>query len=252
MSTITLTPVTNTTTSPLYPTRTYQDLLKSCCWTAGIEPDDLQDPLAFRDWININLREIWEYYPWPKFMRVEETTAGNIDNFSEHDLFGIFKYDPRDKRYPQPYTWTHDAEGINIIQDLASTATIYVQYRDLFYPYMGTEYSTTTTYTSYILEPSTGMAYETDTGDYYRSLANSNLDNALTNTSFWERRGIPSHFYEYVRLMVSAELLDAMGQGEKSASKRAQAAQKRDLEIEKWERQKNLQQRPQVKVRSGG
>lgn len=248
MSTITLTPATSTTTSPYYATRTYKELFENTCRAAGIEPDRVlnDDSLAIRDYINTGIREGWEYYPWPDLMEVTSTTVANIDNYAEHDLFSISKYDPRDKRYPHFYTYSVDANGINIINDLATTDTVWLKYRQAWYPFKGTAYSATTTY-------SIGdMAYDSTTGDYYRSLSNSNIGNLVTDTSKWERREIPAFLFEFTKLSALAELREAEGQGEKSTMLKGKAWRSMTLEIEKWERQKNQQIRPVVRVRSGG
>jgi len=254
---IVLTPAVSSATSPYYQTRTYKSLLENICRVAGIEPDRLlsDDALAIRDYINSSMREGWEYYPWPHFMRAEETTVANIDNYKDKDLFAINELDPRLYRYPKPYTFSVDADGINIIPDLATTKTIYVYFRLFFYPFNGTEYSLTTTY-------SIGdMAYDSDTGDYYRSLANSNLGNGVSETTWWDRRQIPAFLFEYAKFSALSELREAEGQGNKSlrlkgdvtsATYTGKATKALSLEIDKWERQKNQQLRPQVRVRSGG
>jgi len=242
------TPVTLGVDSPYYQTRTYKQLLENICRTAGIEPSRLltDDSLAIRDFINSALREGWEYYPWPYLMVVTSDTVANIDDYSEYDLFSINKYDPRDKRYPGPYTFSVDAGGINIIPDLTATDTVFLKYRERWYPFTGSVYSASTTY-------ATGdMAYDSTTGDYYRSLVSSNLAGSLSNALVWDRREIPDFLFEFAKYSVLGELREAEGQGEKARALKARAGVAMTLEIEKWERQKNQQLRPQVRLRSGG
>lgn len=248
MSTITLTAATNTTTVPYYQTRTYKDLFENICRSAGIDPSrpGPHDSLTIRSFINTALREAWEYYPWPDLMAVTSTLVSNIDNYAEYDLFSISKYDPRDKRYYDPYTFSVDSDGINILPDLAATATVYLRYRLLFYPFSGSAYSASSTYAV------NDMAYDATTGDYYRSLANSNIGNSLTDTAWWDRRRIPAFLFEFTKTMVLADLREAEGQDAKAPVLRAQAGRLMTLEIDKWERQKNQQLRPVVRYRTGG
>jgi hypothetical protein len=248
MATITLTPATATTQTPNYATRSYKELLEDICSESGIEPGQLntQDSLAIRRFINSAMRQFWEYYQWPDLMKIEQTTVANIDNFATYDLFMISKEDPRDFRYPQPYTYSVDSEGINIIDDLATTDTIWLQYRLLFYPFKGDAYLGST---SYALGD---MAYDSTTGDYYRSLANSNSGNAVSNTSFWDRRRIPYFLFDATKIEATSKLLKAQGQQEKELLTTRDAWNALNLEIEKWERQKNQQLRHRVRVRSGG
>jgi len=248
MPTYTGTAAVSTATTPYYQVRTYSDLLSAICRTAGIEPGRLltNDSATIRDYINSAMREGWQYYPWPDLMRVTSDTVANIDNYATYDLFSINKYDPRDKRYPGPYTFSVDGAGINIIPDLTSTDTVYLKYRDLWYPFSGTFYSASTSYSL------SQMSYGSSTGDYYRSLSDSNLGNLITNTVYWDRREIPAFLFEFIKWSAVAELREAEGQGEKSRALKARAGVCMTLEIEKWERQKNQQLRPQVRLRSGG
>jgi hypothetical protein len=242
-------PATVTATTPQYPTRTYKELLYAISRAAGIDPNRLldDDALAIRDYINTALRTIWEYYPWPKLMRVGSDTYANIDNYANYDLFFISSTDPRVDRNPTFYTFSVDAGGFNIIDDnLATTATLYFTYRDRFYPFDGTRYSTITTYEL------DGMSYDSTTGDYYRSVVGSNLNNALTDTAWWDRRYIPAFLFEYTKLSALAQMREAEGQGEKSRILEVKATAALMAELDKWERQKNQQLRPHVRVRSGG
>jgi len=234
--------------TPNYKVRTYSDLLSAICRTAGIEPGRLltNDSATIRDYINSAMREGWEYYQWPDLMRVTQDTVANIDDYATYDLFSINKYDPRDKRYPGPYTFSVDGAGINIIPDLTSTDTVYLKYRELWYPFAGSAYSASTTYAL------NEMSYNSTTGDYYRSLSAGNIAQSITDIVYWDRREIPAFLFEFIKWSAVAELREAEGQGEKSRALKARAGVSMTLEIEKWERQKNQQLRPQVRLRSGG
>ena len=180
MPTYSGTPATDPSISPYYPTRTYKDLLYACSRLSGIEPTRLlsDDALAFRDSVNAHLRDTWEYYPWSHLVYTGSDTKANLDNYREYEIFGFYKTSPLVDKYPTEYTWTQDASGYSIIDDnLASTSTIWFQYRLPVYPFDGTNWSATTTYTE------GDMAYDSTTGDYYRSIAGSNINNGVDDTT---------------------------------------------------------------------
>ena len=231
-----------------YQTKTYKQLLENICRAAGIEPDRLlsDDALAIRDYINTAMRKGWEYYQWPDLMESEAATVGTISNYLAYDLFHIFKYDPKDKAYPEPYRYFVDASGINILPDLASTGIIYPKWRYPWYAFEGIEYAAGTTY-------SIGdMAYSSAIGDYHRSIIDNNTGNAVTDTASWDRREIPGFLYEFIKLQALSELREAEGQGAKAAILERKSWHSLTLEIEKWERQKNQQLHPNTHVYSGG
>jgi len=248
MATYTGTEATNTAVVPYYQTRTYRDLLYAISRLTGITPARLlnDDALAIRDYINSALRTSWEYYPWAPLMSVTSDTVANLDNYAEYDLFSISKYDPRVKRWPTYYGFSEDSGGLNLLDDLATTTTVYLKYRQRFYPFDGIEHSLAESYSN------GDMVYDSTTLDYYRSLADSNLGHEVTETAWWDRREIPAFLFEHARLSVVADIREAEGETNKAMILRRQADRARDLEIEKWERQKNQQIRPPVRVRSGG
>lgn len=241
-------PATSTATTPYYQTRTYQDLLYSVCRAAGIEPGRLlnEDALAIRDYINESLRSGWEWYPWPGLMNTVSDTVSNLANYAEYDIISITKKDPGTDVNPTHYAWFIDGSGINIQTDLESTDTIYLTYRDLWYPFDGTNYDSATTYET------GGMAYDTSTGDYYRSLADANLNNAVSDTAWWDRREIPAFLFDYAKWYALAQLREAEGQCSKSAMLQRRAEQALQTEIFKWESRKNHQIRPITRVRKQG
>ncbi len=249
MATFVGTPATSTTTVPYYQTRTYLELFKSCAYVAGIEPDRIltDDAEAVRDFLNTYLREGWEYYPWPHLMQTFLDTYANRNNYAEYDLFSISEKDPRETKNYKPYTYSIDAEGINLVQDLDDDAELYFRHRYLYYRLSGGEFDDTLS-TSYAFN---AMVYETDTGDYYRSLADGN-SSALTDTAWWDRRRIPDFLYEFAKGNTLANLREAQGQGEKASRLKKNAWISLNLEIEKWERQKNQQLRPNYRQRTGG
>lgn len=229
-----------------YQTKTYKQLLENICRSAGIEPDRLlsDDALAIRDYINTAMRKGWEYYQWPDLMESEAATVATISNYLSHDLFHIFKLDPKVTTYAKPYRYFVDASGINILPDLAATDVIYPKWRYRWYAFEGVQWVAAT----YSIGD---MVYDSTTGDYYRSIVNNNTD-AVTETASWDRREIPGFLYEFIKHHALAELREAEGQGTKATALERKAWVALNLEIEKWERQKNQQLHPHHHVISGG
>lgn len=114
---------------------------------------------------------------------------------------------------------------------------VYVEFRKRPPSWTGDAYSSVTTYAA------DGQVYDGTTGDFYRSLVNGNLNNAVTDTTKWERIDFPYVLSECVRQGAFADLLRTEKDTEGFAIEDQEAKRLRDVAVTLVERQQREQMR---------
>lgn len=116
------------------------------------------------------------------------------------------------------------SRGIEI-PDIALTS-VWVQYRSEPIEFTRVAYEVGTTY-------ATGdVVYDSTTKECYRSLADSNTGNAVTNTDYWEPMTIPHFLRETIRRGAFANLLRNDGQGDRADVEESRALAELDRALD--------------------
>ena len=163
------------------------------------------------DLINQSVLEFWEAGFWPGTFEIEQRT---IDSTGKHVLkeadgeTAIGLIDPDECFYedlPEPGSLRYvlgmvEDRGDRIVCfDDDCPAQPYIRFQVPCPQFTKTDYAAGTTYSK------GDLAYDSDTGETYQSLADSNIGNAVSDTDSWVKLGFPSIARTFVKLAASAE-----------------------------------------------
>lgn len=147
-----------------------------------------------------------DFIPFISLTQADETEIGLIKRLSQ--------YDPRRFKLAIEIDFELDREGILVLPDFKS---VWVQFLEPPFDLTGADWSNSVTYAA------GDTVYDSSTGDYYKSLIDSNTD-LLTVATSWRRLSIPAIFKSYLAHGAYADALGKEeGQQEKYGSENDEA-----------------------------
>jgi hypothetical protein len=199
-----------------YNTRQFDRVFEDVVRAAGrpvsvIAQFSTDDAERVAELINEAILYFWDEGFWPGTFAIEQRTIDATDKYILKEATGetvIGRIDPEECFYtdkPLPHSLKYvlsevEDRGDRIVCfDPDCPEQPYVRFQYPCPQYTRAAYDETETYAK------GDLAYDSTTGECYKSLAAANLNNALTDTDWWEVQAFPELAGNYVKLAASAE-----------------------------------------------
>lgn len=199
-----------------YPTRQFDSVFKDMVRATG-QPSSAFDSLSATDLVvlsqifNDAVRQFWDEGCWPGTFAIEQRTIDATDKYILKEETGatvIGEIDPfecffSDKPVPGTLKYVLDQvedRGDRIVCfDPNCPSQPYIRFRLQCPEFTRTAWASGTVYAK------DDLVYDDTTGETYRSLQAGNIDNAVTDTDWWDRQLFPKIAESFVKWFGSSE-----------------------------------------------
>jgi hypothetical protein len=164
-------------------------------------------------------RMAWEKTMWSRIVETAEFAVTTDANSAKYVPYGsgidtlsavwqVSTKNPRASHNPGRLSFLLSPRGVEL-SNLAA-ADVWIQYRPRHRRYTRVAYNVGTTYAV------NDVVYASSTGECYRSLAGSNVGNAVTDATKWEAQILPDFLNEYICRAAFSDLLRNDGRGDRA------------------------------------